>query len=154
MRLLIASDHAGFKLKEELKTYLTESGHEVTDFGAQKLQPEDDYPDFVIPVAKAVVANPLSRGIIIGGSGQGEAICANRFAGVRAVVYYGKTGPNLDMIIFTRDHNDANILSLGARFLSVGEAKEAITAWLQTPFSNDPRHVRRLVKIEELSKNA
>lgn len=155
MKIFIGGDHAGFELKKEIIEFLKSEGHDVTDFGAFELKPEDDYPDFVIPVAKAVASNPLSRGIIIGGSGQGEAICANRFSGVRAVVFNGqyrpKDGRELpDEIILSREHNDANILSLGARFLNFDEAKKAVKKWLNTAFSGDERHVRRLSKIDNL----
>ena len=162
MKIFIGGDHAGFELKKRLIELLKSEGHDVTDFGPFKLNPEDDYPDFVIPVAKAVAGNPLARGIIIGGSGQGEAICANKFSGVRAVVFNGnpkeekgeslnpKKGLPLDEIILSREHNDANILSLGARFLNFDETKEAVSKWLATPFSKEERHIRRLSKIENL----
>jgi ribose 5-phosphate isomerase B len=153
MKLFIGADHAGYNLKEELKNFLKGQGHEVTDFGAHELNPDDDYPDFVIPVAKAVSADENSRGIIIGGSGQGEAICANRFKGVRAVVFNGQYKPTdgrevPDEIKLSREHNDSNILSLGSRFLNVEEAKKAVITWLETPFSGEERHVRRIGKIE------
>lgn len=155
MKLFIGGDHAGFKIKKDLIDLLKSEGHDVTDFGAHELNPSDDYPDFVIPVAKAVASNPLSKGIIIGGSGQGEAICANRFSGVRAIVFNGQYRPGdgreiPDEIKLSREHNDANILSLGARFLSAEEVKRAVTEWLETPFSNDERHIRRLAKIDEI----
>ena len=160
--IFIGADHRGYNLKEVLKIYLKELSLECEDLGAKKFNPEDDYPDFVIPVAKAVAGNPLARGIIIGGSGQGEAICANKFSGVRAVVFNGnpkeekgeslnpKKGLPLDEIILSREHNDANILSLGARFLNFDETKEAVSKWLATPFSKEERHIRRLSKIENL----
>ncbi|OHA17532.1 MAG: ribose-5-phosphate isomerase [Candidatus Taylorbacteria bacterium RIFCSPLOWO2_02_FULL_43_11] len=165
MRIFIGADHAGFELKEQLKKYVSESGHEVTDFGAHEFKEGDDYPDYVIPVAKAVAGDPRSRGIIIGGSGQGEAICANRFSGVRAVVFNGPTYAKVsvgkqykpdgteipDEIKLSREHNDANVLSLGARFLSIEEAKSAVKTWLETPFSNDERHIRRIKKIDDIA---
>lgn len=152
MKVLIASDHAGYELKNELISYLQSLGHEVTDFGAKTFDSNDDYPDFIAPLAKEISANPDElRGIIIGGSGQGEAIVANRFSGVRAVVYYGESKSDLDMIEFTREHNNANVLSLGARFLSVEDAKSAVKKWLETPFSRDERHIRRLKKIDDLT---
>lgn len=146
MRIYIGSDHAGFELKQKLIPFMESLGHQVTDKGALTFDEHDDYPDFIIPVAKEVAKNPSSRGIILGGSGQGEAIAANRIKGVRAAVFYG--GP-LDIIELSREHNDANILSLGARFVSEGEAKTAVQLWLETEFSGDDRHARRIKKIEE-----
>jgi ribose 5-phosphate isomerase B len=169
MQILIASDHAGFELKEKLKPFLKEMGYEVVDKGAFELNLEDDYPDFVIPLAETISANARTYadktrtdaegdkekmlGIILGGSGQGEAICANRFSNVRAVVFNGQYKPEdgrevPQEIVLSREHNDANILSLGARFLNELEAKEAVKIWLQTKFSNDPRHIRRIGKID------
>lgn len=148
MLLFISSDHAGFELKEKLKTFLSELRYEVVDKGAFNYRPEDDYPDFIVPVAEAVSADPAhTRGIILGGSGQGEAIVANRFRGVRAAVFYG--GPE-DIIRLSREHNDANILSLGARFLTVEKAKQVVKSWLEIAFSGDQRHIRRLKKIDDL----
>jgi len=147
MKILITSDHAGFELKKELIPYLIELGCEVKDRGPLEYHSEDDYPDFIAPVAEEVSKNIELRAIIIGGSGQGEAITANRFENVRAVVY---NAPNLEIIKFSREHNDANVLSLGARFLSVEESKEAVKLWLETKFSNEPRHLRRLQKIDLL----
>ena len=146
MQIFIASDHAGFKLKQELITYLKELGHEVYDKGPFEYKEDDDYPDFVIPVAKAVGSDPeKSRGIIIGSSGQGEATAANRFSGVRTAAYYGG---NLDTIRLSREHNNANILSLGARFVASTEAREAVKLWLDTPFSGEERHRRRNDKLD------
>ncbi|MEO5367410.1 MAG: RpiB/LacA/LacB family sugar-phosphate isomerase [Magnetococcus sp. WYHC-3] len=145
MKIFIGADHAGFELKEKLVEFLKSLGHDATDFGAHDFKPDDDYPDYIIPVARAVGSDPLSRGIILGGSGQGEAICANRFNGVRAIVYYGG---NEEIIKLSREHNDANILSLGARFLSFEEAKDEVLKWLNTNFSGEERHMRRIGKIE------
>jgi ribose 5-phosphate isomerase B len=144
MKIYLASDHAGFELKVALKIMLVEEGHEVEDFGAHQYEPEDDYPDTVTKVATAVANNPESRGIVLGGSGQGEAMACNRIKGARATVYYG--GPN-EILRVSREHNNANILSLGARFMTEKEAKSAVTEWLSTPFSNEERHVRRLSKF-------
>jgi len=145
MKIFIASDHAGFELKKFLKERLSLAGHDVRDMGPKEFNPEDDYPDFISLVAKEISREPsLARGIVIGGSGQGEAICANKFYGIRAVVYYGG---NMDIIKLSREHNDANILSLGARFMSPTEAMSAVTLWLATPFSGDERHKRRLQKL-------
>jgi len=146
MRIYIATDHAGFELKQTLVIYLKELGFEVEDFGAHEYNKGDDYPDFVVPVAEAVSKDPESRGIVLGGSGQGEAIAANRFSGVRAAVYYGG---NTQIIKLSREHNDANILSLGARFLNDTEAKTAVKSWLQTDFSGEERHQIRINKIDK-----
>ncbi len=145
MKIYIASDHAGFELKQKLLPFLKELEYEVVDKGAFEYNEGDDYPDFVIPVAQAIAKDSDSRGIILGGSGQGEAICANRFKGVRALVYYGG---DLQIVKISREHNDSNVLSLGARFVSEAEAKQALGLWLATPFSGDARHVRRLKKID------
>ena len=153
MKIHFASDHGGYELKETLKGYVTELGHEVVDHGTSSMEP-CDYPDFITPCAEAVASDMLSFGIILGGSGQGEAMCANRTKGARAVVYYGtaksqvdSSGKTLNMIQSVREHNNANILSLGARFISVDEAKDVVKTFIETPFSGDERHVRRLNKF-------
>lgn len=145
MKIYIGTDHAGFELKESLVLFLRGLGHEVEDMGAHSFEALDDYPDFIRPVAEAVAINPLSRGIILGGSGQGEAMCANRVHGVRAAVYYGGA---VDIVILSREHNDANILSFGARFIEEDEAKEVVRVWLETPFSTDEKHARRIKKLD------
>lgn len=148
--LYLASDHAGFELKEKLKAYLQELGYEIKDCGAFSRDEADDYPDFIAPAARAVSEDPQNaRAIIFGGSGQGEAMIANRFHGVRAAVYYGG---NEKIITLSREHNDANVLSLGARFLSDHEAKAAVKLWLDTAFSGEERHVRRLGKIRKIEE--
>ncbi|MEK7596858.1 MAG: RpiB/LacA/LacB family sugar-phosphate isomerase [Patescibacteria group bacterium] len=145
MKIFIASDHAGFELKKFLAERLSLAGHDVRDLGPKEFNPDDDYPDFVSLVAEEISREPSSvKGIVIGASGQGEAMCANKFYGVRAAVYYGG---NQDIIKFSREHNDANILSLGATFLSPAETMIAVTLWLATPFSGDERHRRRLQKL-------
>ncbi len=143
-KIFLGSDHAGFELKEEIKKYLLDEGFEVEDMGAHEFEPKDDYPDFIVSAAKAVAKNPASRGIIFGASGQGEAIAANKIKGIRAALYYGS---NIEIVALSRTHNDANILSLGARFLTKREAIEAVDTWLNTSFSNEPKHVRRIKKI-------
>lgn len=156
MKIFIASDHAGFGLKEKLKPYLESLGHEVVDKGAYEYNEEDDFPDFIPGVSREVSMNPNNvRGIIIGGSGQGEAMLANRFKNVRATVFYGG-GRSLveesDTIIkLSRDHNDANILSLGARFINIDQAKDAVREWLETPFPGDERHKRRIAKFDRVT---
>ena len=144
MKIYIGADHAGFEMKEMLKKYLVGLKYEVEDKGAFKYQPEDDYPDFILPVARAVAADPESRGIVIGGSGEGEAMCANRVKGARAAVFYGG---NFEIIELSRKHNNANILSLGARFIDDEIAKKAVELWLKTPFEGG-RHDARLKKLD------
>lgn len=144
MKIYIGSDHAGFELKGKLIPFLRELGHEVEDKGAFEMNPEDDYPDFVKPVAEAVSKDPEAKGIVLGGSGEGEAMATDGFPNVRPAVWYGG---NLDIVKLSREHNDANILSLGARFLSEEEAKTAVRLWLETPFSGDERHTRRIEKL-------
>lgn len=159
MTIYFATDHAGFALKEALVPYVRDAlGYDVEDCGAYTFDSEDDYPDLIAGAARSVSEDPEhSRAIILGGSGQGEAIVANRFPGVRAVVFNGQFAP-LDgrevphEIATARAHNDANILSLGARFLNDEEAKEAVRTFLATPFSGDARHIRRIEKIEQLDK--
>jgi ribose 5-phosphate isomerase B len=156
-KIHIAADHAGYDLKQELIKFLEQKNYEVVDHGAFEYDEEDDYPDFIFPAAKSVVLDGEqgAKGIIIGGSGQGEAIAANRIAGVRAVVFNGQYDP-VDgrevpqEIVTARQHNDANVLSLGARFLSTEEAKEAVDLFLETAFSGEERHVRRIRKIEQI----
>ncbi len=145
MTIYIGGDHAGFELKEALKKYLQTARYEVKDFGAFTYDPEDDYPDFVIPIAKAVANDPeRSRGIIIGGSGEGEAMAANRIKGVRAAVFYGGS---FDIVRVSREHNNSNILSLGARFMDDEIAKKAVDIWLNSNFQGG-RHERRIKKLD------
>ena len=153
MKIYFASDHAGFELKNDLLAYVRDELHfEVQDCGAFENDPQDDYPSLIAagarPVSVDAVAGIESRAIVLGGSGTGEAIVANKFDGVRAAVYYG--GPE-DIIRLSREHNDANVLSLGARFVSIDEAKHAVQLWLSTPFSGDERHVRRIAQIEKVA---
>lgn len=150
----IGADHAGFELKEIIKEYLEKMHYTIEDHGAYEYDDEDDYPDFCGPVGQAVSMDAEARGIVIGGSGQGEAIVANRFANVRAIVFNGQYEPHdgrdvPNEIVTARQHNDANVLSLGARFLNEEEAIEAVQLWLETAFSGDERHERRIQKIEE-----
>jgi len=145
-KLYVGADHAGFELKEELVSFLRAEGYEVEDKGAHTFEALDDYPDFIRPVAEAVAQDEQARGIILGGSGQGEAMCANRVKGVRAVVYYGGA---VDIVVLSREHNNANILSLGARFIETDEAKEVVKLWLATPFSGEEKHARRIGKLDK-----
>ena len=144
MKIYIATDHAGFKLKNYLKEQLHEKGHDIEDCGAYKFDPLDDYPDFIIPAAKKVSNDSNAMGIIIGGSGQGEAIAANRICGIRAIVYYD--GP-IDIIKLSRLHNNANILSIGARFVSPEKALAVIDYWLSEKFEGG-RHIKRINKLD------
>jgi ribose 5-phosphate isomerase B len=147
MKIFVASDHAGFGLKEKLVPFLVELGYEVVDKGPFEYNAEDDYPDFVKLVASEVASDPeRSRGIVIGKSGQGEAMCANRMRGARAAVFYGGS---LSVIKLSREHNDANVLSLAAGFVEEDVAREAVKLWLETPFSNEERHLRRLAKLDK-----
>lgn len=154
-KIHLASDHAGFEMKEHLQDFLLKQHYEVIDHGNFKYDEKDDYPEFIASVAKAVAIDQESRGIVLGGSGQGEAIMANRFPGVRAVVFNGQYEPKdgrevPNEIIISREHNDSNILSLGARFLNHQEAEEAVTLWLKTAFSGDERHKRRNEEIDSM----
>ena len=144
-KIFIGADHAGFVLKEEVKKHLLELGIKVEDLGTHKFDHQDDYPDFIIPVAKKVAENPAhNKGIVFGSSGQGEAIVANKIKGIRAALYYGG---NMEIVRLSRTHNNANILSLGARFLTKESAIESVKIWLNTDFSNEIRHIRRIKKI-------
>ena len=145
MIIYLATDHAGFNLKEKIKKFLTELGYETQDFGAFVYDEKDDYPDFVKLAAEAVAKDPEnSRAIVLGGSGQGEAMVANRYKGVRAAVL---DKYDADIIKLSREHNNANVLSLGARFLKEEEALSAVKLWLETPFTGEERHKRRIAKF-------
>ncbi len=156
MHLFFASDHAGFELKCALVACARARGYDVADLGAYEYDRDDDYPEIIARAAERVSRDPLgSKAVVLGGSGQGEAIVANRFKGVRAVVYNGESRGavfnDIDEIRLSREHNDANVLSLGARFLTEDEAREAMFRWLETPFSNDPRHARRIADIDTVT---
>jgi len=146
-KIILGTDHAGFELKEDIKEFLIKEGYEVDDVGALSYDKEDDYPDFISKAAKKVAKDKNNMGIILGGSGQGEAITANKIKGIRAAVYYGG---NKEIVELSRTHNDANILSLGARFLNKKDAIEAIKLWLTTNFSDEERHTRRIKKISDV----
>lgn len=161
MKLYLAGDHAGFRLKKALLEHLPMLGHDVVDLGPHELTPDDDYPDFVIPLAQRIASEPDALGIILAGSGEGEAMCANRVPGVRAAVFYGNSphaetldaegghSPDgFDIPRLARRHNNANILSIGARFVSPEDAERAVRIFLDTPFDDSaPRHARRLAKF-------
>lgn len=151
MKVYFASDHAGFEMKNALVMYVKSIGFEVEDLGPKEFNPDDDYPLEIEKVGLEVFKNPNgAKGIILGGSGEGEAIVANRFPNVRAVVYYGGTR---EVVRLSREHNDANILSIGARFVKLEDIVEVVKLWLQTPFSGDKRHIRRLEEIDQLEES-
>ncbi len=146
MQIFIAADHAGFEMKRALKEYLKAKGYAVRDEGFFEFNQDDDYSDVVSIVAKQVSSDPVNhRGIVIGGSGQGEGMCANRTRRVRAAVLYSY---HEDVIRLSRVHNDANVLALGARFISVEDAKRALSLWLSTNASQDERYQRRNMKLD------
>lgn len=147
MRVYLGSDHAGFELKEALVTSLREAGHEPVDCGPAAYDGQDDYPPFVMLAARKVVDDPGSLGIVIGGSGNGEQIAANKVAGIRAALAWTE-----DTARLAREHNDANVLSLGARQYSTEDALKFAKVFLDTPFSGDPRHVRRIAMMSDYEK--
>ena len=142
MRVHIGGDHAAFELHQELLTFLADEGHEVTDHGPFEYDAVDDYPVFVIRAAQAVSADPGSRGIVLGGSGNGEQMAANKVAGIRAALCY-----NAELAKLAREHNDAQILSMGGRMQSVEESKEMVRVFLATDFTGEERHQRRIDMI-------
>jgi ribose 5-phosphate isomerase B len=144
MRLHIAADHAGYDLKQHLVQHLTTAGHEVIDHGAHELDPLDDYPAFCISAGEAVVADPGSLGIVIGGSGNGEQIAANKVAGVRAVLAW-----SLETAKLGRQHNDANVIAVGGRMHALEESAAFIEAFVAEPFSGDERHQRRIDQLAD-----
>jgi ribose 5-phosphate isomerase B len=148
MKILLATDHAGFELKNKVLTFLKSEGFDVEDMGAHVLDKDDDYPKFMVPTAMRVVSDPQNtKAIIFGKSGNGEAMVSNRFPGIRAAVYHGK---NLEIVRLAREHNDANILSIAAGFVEEGEVKEAVKIFIATAFSGDPRHIRRNEMLDNI----
>lgn len=147
MNIYIGTDHAGFDLKEKIKKALSTDGFPVIDMGAEHFDETDDYNEFIVGVVNKVKQDDGSFGIILGGSGSGEAIQANRIKGVRATVFYGG---DIEMVRLSRQHNDANVLSLGARFIKSDEALKAVKIWLDTPFSDEERHIRRNNKLDSI----
>lgn len=151
MKIHLATDHAGYDHKNAVATWLQGEGFVVIDHGATAFDPEDDFPDFIVTAAHAVARAPKSdRAIIFGGSGQGEAMLANRFPGVRATVLYSDSAEIVDL---SRSHNDANVLSIGARFLSIDDTKKHIWNWLHAGGPVDQKYLRRDQKIDQLTKN-
>lgn len=164
MKVYFASDHAGFETKNKLVDYVRDQlGYEVEDCGAFVNDPQDDYPGIIAGAARKLAADVAagkdSRAIVAGASGQGEAIVANRFKGVRCALFYGDpgqdqvdaSGKRLDILTSTREHNNANALSLGLRFLTFDQAKDAVARWLAAPFPGEVRHARRIAQIDQLS---
>lgn len=148
MKILLAADHAGFGLKNFIKDFLVAEGFQIEDMGAAAFDPADNYPEIILPVAMRIVSDPdTTRAIVFGKSGQGEAIICNRLPGVRAAVYYGG---NLEIIRLSREHNNANVLSLGAGFLEEKEAQEAVRLWIATTFNNEERHVKRIEMLDNI----
>lgn len=149
LQIILAADHAGFALKEAVKTFLLAEGYQVLDVGAHEQIEGDDYPVYMTAAAMKVVEDlsGSTKAIIFGGSGQGEAMVANRFPGVRAAVWYGG---NEDLVELSRQHNDANILSIGARFVDDKTACHVIELWLTTPFSGEERHKRRIDQMDSI----
>lgn len=167
MIIAVTTDHTGLAdggLYEGLKAYLTELGHELRDFGPQTLNMDDDYPDLIAPAASAVADGSCQAAVIMGGSGQGEAMAANRFKGVRCTLFYGPAAARqpidaegthsddpYEILRLSRQHNHANVLSLAARFLSMDEMKNAVRIWLETPYGEAERHARRVEKLDNIS---
>jgi ribose 5-phosphate isomerase B len=161
MKIALATDHAGFEQLKQLKEYLIAEGHECVDFGPTSFDKADDYPDFIFPAAHAVADGDCEVGIIMGGSGQGEAMAANRIKGVRCTLFYGpviaKTAVDAEgtmsedpyeILKLSRQHNHANVLSLSARFLTLEEMKQAVEVWLGASYDDAERHARRVTELD------
>jgi ribose 5-phosphate isomerase B len=161
MTIALSTDHTGLEQLRELQEYLEGLGHECKNFGPTNLTPDDDYPDFIFPAARAVADGQHERGIILGGSGQGEAMAANRVPGVRCAVFYGPAVPRkvvdvtgrishdpYEIVRLSRIHNNANMLSLAARFVGLQDMKLVVKLWLETDFSDEERHKRRIDKLD------
>lgn len=165
MKIALSTDHTGFEQLKDIQTYLESLGYECVNFGPKILDIEDDYPDYIYPAAKAVDSGECERGIILGGSGTGEMIVANKLKGVRCADYYGPavvgriiddngriSNSPYEIIRLSREHNDANMLSIAARFVTLNDMLVVIKLWLDTKFSGEPRHVRRLDKLDRLGQ--
>lgn len=144
MRVHLASDHAGFELKQHLAEHLAAQGHDVVDHGAATYDAQDDYPPFCVSAGEAVVADPGSLGVVIGGSGNGEQIAANKVKGVRAALAW-----SLETAKLGRRHNNANVVAVGGRMHTLDEATALVETFLAEPFSEDPRHVRRIEMLAD-----
>ncbi len=148
MRIHIGSDHAGLELKAQLIEHLVSGGHDVTDHGPYEFDALDDYPDFCIPAAQAVAKDSSSIGIVLGGSGNGEQMAANKVKGVRAALVW-----SIDIAKLAREHNNANVIAVGGRMHEIAFVKQFIDTFIATPFSNDERHIRRIEKIGKFEEN-
>lgn len=148
MKVYLATDHAGFKLKEEIKEYLLSKNYEVVDEGAFEFDPNDDYPDFIAKAAKKTSEDVNAKAVIFGKSGAGEAIVANKFKNIRAVLGFSENNVRL-----SREHNDANVLSFGSEFIDLEKTKELTDIFLNTPFSNEEKHKRRIEEIKNLEND-
>lgn len=162
MKIALSTDHAGLELLERLQQLLTQQGHECVNFGPKQFDPKDDYPAFIFPAARAVANGECDLGIIMGGSGQGEAMAANRVKGTRCALFYGPATAkrainaegdaatdDYEILRLSRQHNQANMLSLAARFLDWQEVTKAVTIWLQTPMGDIECHVRRVRMLDQ-----
>ena len=148
MRIHIGSDHAGLELKAQLIEHLVSGGHDVTDHGPYEFDALDDYPDFCIPAAQAVAKDSSSIGIVLGGSGNGEQMAANKVKGDRAALVW-----SIDIAKLAREHNNANVIAVGGRMHEIAFVKQLIDTFIATPFSNDERHIRRIEKIGKFEEN-
>ncbi|MGC3861688.1 ribose-5-phosphate isomerase [Micromonospora chersina] len=148
MRVYLGSDHAGFELKVHLANHLAKQGYEVVDVGPHAFDPDDDYPAFCLHTGQRVVDDQGSLGVVIGGSGNGEQIAANKIAGVRAALAW-----NIDTAQLAREHNDANIVAIGGRQHTLDEATALVEAFLTTPFSGNPRHARRIAQVADYEQS-
>lgn len=148
MKIYLGTDHAGFDLKEKIKSFLSNNGYEVEDCGAFTYDQNDDYPDFILPVARKVSDDPNSMGIVFGKSGAGECMAANKVKGIRAILGFSNENVKL-----AREHNNANILAIGSMFISQNQTEKLVKLFLETPFSNEERHKRRIEKIRKIEDN-
>ncbi|HVZ67094.1 MAG TPA: RpiB/LacA/LacB family sugar-phosphate isomerase [Patescibacteria group bacterium] len=166
MKIYIAADHTGLEIKDAIRQFLVNDNYDVEDCGAEKYNPDDDYPDFIGLAAENVSKNPGSFGIVIGGSGQGEQMAANKYPGIRCALFYTpavpidsidingtKSSDPYEIVKLARIHNNANMLSFGSRFLKKEEAEEATKAFIQTEFSGEARHQRRIDKITAIENS-
>jgi ribose 5-phosphate isomerase B len=163
MKIYLATDHTGIELKNKVKKFLQNEGYDVEDCGAYEYDKYDDYPDWISKAAQKVSENPLERGVIFGGSGQGEAIVANKFKNVRCALFYAPALPTqsvniegekstdpFEIVKLSRTHNDANMFSIGFRFVKDEDVFSAIKIWLETPGPTEERHKRRIEKISQI----
>jgi ribose 5-phosphate isomerase B len=162
MKIYIGSDHGGYELKNKIVDFLKEKNYDINDMGPHVYDSEDDYPDYIIPTCEKVVEHKDNLGIVLGGSGQGEAIAANKVKGIRAMTFYspvlaidavdvtGRMSKDpFENLKLAKEHNHSNVLSIGARFIDFETIKKAIIVWIETPYGNIERHMRRIKKIED-----